>query len=65
MKCWIHLDQGIVRGAALPTIPHEALATILGEWVLEGVTPILYDFQDEPIIVNAPLPEQRQPCLPL
>ena len=60
MKAWVHLEAGIVRGALLADQPREWLREQLGEWVLDGITPILHDFGDEQIVINASLPVKRQ-----
>lgn len=65
MKAWVHLEDGIVKGAMLETVDRAELARELGEWVLDGVTPILHDFGDEPLRINMPLPLPRQGLLPL
>lgn len=58
MKLWVHLEDGIVRGLMVADgrIPRDDLARGLGEWVLEGVTPILHDFGDGSAKVGVPLP---------
>ena len=55
MKAWVTVKDGIVQAALLPTILREDLAWQLGEWLLDGETPILHDFEDEPITVGKPL----------
>ena len=65
MKAWVHVDDGLVRGAILADQPRGWVAEQLGEWVLEGIAPKLYDFGEEPIIVGAPLPIKRQQELAL
>ena len=60
MKAWVYVEDGIVKAAMIDSMDRETLAQELGEWVLEGITPVLHDFGDEPIRINAPLPEKRQ-----
>ena len=64
MKAWVTVRDGIVQAALLPTILREDLAWQLGEWLLDGETPILHDFEDEPITVGKPLPVSGQLVLP-
>lgn len=61
MKVWLHIENGVVVGAMSALVPRDELARELGEWVLMGVTPVLYE-GDEPVRVNAP-PPAPQPKL--
>lgn len=47
----------------LDTVERDELAHELGEWMLIGVTPILHDFEDKPLLINSPLPERYQGIL--
>lgn len=66
MKLWVHLKDGIVRGLMMAEgyLDHDEHARYLGEWVLEGITPLLYEFGSGPAKINVSLPPTAYP-LPL
>jgi hypothetical protein len=63
VKRWVHLQYGVIQGIinADGSVGHEELARELGEWVLMGVTPLLFDFGDQPARVGNPLPPAPPP----
>lgn len=57
MKRWLHLEDGVIKGMMNADVPRDELARELGEWVLQGVTPVLFDMGASTLHVkNDPLP---------
>jgi hypothetical protein len=56
-RYWLHVEGGIVVGALMAgVLPREEEAQLVGEWLLDGIAPVLRDLGEAPLRMNCPVP---------